>query len=286
MTVGSKTFAERPSSSDLNPARYLQNHLGFKFNQDSPSLTARRDAEVKTFGQDSSWAGHNFGAIGVQSGLSGTGLISVNSARDDEGDEDVSAQQETPGGIPRVGIETPIGGSGEGATPLEEKKEQSKCPTKTVVEKVIDMTPDGIKKGYRTGYGAAAVIRVEPTETNWDGTKIVEANKQTRNTCPEEFGISPCSGADTFTVGAESNSSVIGKLAATQNHFYDFHTTRWNKGSLLHDRNPKDIDSCEVACEQKYSCDGKVIGTHSVTRTFTKGKSGTRDVTLVNVKKT
>jgi hypothetical protein len=28
-----------------------------------------------------------------------------------------------------------------------------------------------------------------------------------------------------------------------------------------------------------------VIGTHTVTRTFTKGKSGSRDVTLVNVTK-
>lgn len=269
-----------------NPARFLQGPSTSRFNQPARLMTAPRIGEMETGGQDLNRAGHNFGAIGIQSGLGGHGLISVNSARDDEGDEDVPAQQELPGGMPRVGIETPIGAPGEGATPLEEKKEQAKCPSKTVVEKVIDMTPDGIKKGYRTGYGAAAVIRVEPTETNWDGTKIVEANKQTKNTCPEEFGISPCSGADTFTVGAESNSSVIGKLAATQNHFYDFHTTRWNKGSLLHDRNPKDIDSCEIACEQKYSCDGKVIGTHAVTRTFTKGKSGTRDVTLVNVKKT
>jgi hypothetical protein len=148
------------------------------------------------------------------------------------------------------------------------------------------MTPDGIKKGYRTGYGACAVMRVEPDSTNWDGTKIIESNKQTKNSCPAEFDISPCSGSDTFTVGPESNSSILGKLPATRNHFYDYHISRWNRGSLLHDRNAKDVASCEVVCEQNYSCGGKVIGTHTITRTVTKGTSGSRDVTLVAVTKT
>jgi hypothetical protein len=182
------------------------------------------------------------------------------------------------------GSDLPIGGGGQGAEGLNGPA-AVKCPTKTVVEKVIDMTPTGIQKGYRTGYGAAVLMRVEPTGTNWDGAKIVEANSQTKNTCPKEFGISPCSGADTFTVGAASNSSILGALPATSNHFYDYHTSRWNKGSLLHDRNPNDVPSCEIACEQKYSCGGNVIGTHAITRTFTKGTSGSRNVTLVNVTK-
>ncbi|MGZ8183428.1 MAG: hypothetical protein ACXWT1_15850 [Methylobacter sp.] len=173
-----------------------------------------------------------------------------------------------------------------GAEPLEEGgKKKTKCPSKTVVEKTIDMTPDGIKKGYRTGYGATAVMHVQPDSTNWDGTQIVESLKQTKNTCPEEFKISPCSGNSTFTVGAEAKSSVLGTLEAKSNRFYDFHISRWNKGSLLHDRNPADIDSCQVECEQSYSCGGGVIGKHTVTRTFTKGKSGSRDVTLVAVTK-
>lgn len=165
----------------------------------------------------------------------------------------------------------------------EEKK--AKCPSKTVVEKTIDMTPDGIKKGYRTGYGVCAVMRVEPDSTDWDGTQIVESLKQTKNSCPKEFNISPCIANRPFTVGAEGKSNVLGTLEAKHNRFYDFHTSRWNKGSLLHDRNPDNVDSCQVECEQSYSCGGVVIGKHTVTRTFTKGKSGSRDVTLVAVTK-
>lgn len=207
-------------------------------------------------------------------------------------DDEMGGEEPSSGELPGIEITRAPGTPGEeefggGAIPLDKPAETpAKCPTKTVVEKTTDMTPDGIKKGYRTGYGAVATMKVEPDTTNWDSTQIVESLKLTKSTCPEEFGINPCSGSSTFTVGAESNSSVLGKLAATKNRFYDFHTTRWNKGSLLHDRNPKNIDSCEAVCEQNYSCGGKVIGTHKITRTFTKGKSGDRDVTLVNVKKT
>ena len=216
-----------------------------------------------------------------------------NSAVDEEsiGDEPDSggSGQEFPGQLlPSSLGEIPAAGEElmPGIEPLDEgNKKKAKCPSKTVVEKTIDMTPDGIKKGYRTGYGATAVMQVQPDSANWDGTQIVESLKQTKNTCPEEFKISPCSGNSTFTVGAEANSSVLGKLEAKRNRFYDFHISRWNKGSLLHDRNPADIDSCQVECEQSYSCDSGFIGKHTVTRTFTKGKSGSRDVTLVAVTK-
>lgn len=218
--------------------------------------------------------------------LHGTAL-DLNGPQDNETGDELSSGEEFPGmGVPKLQVLPSEDEFGGGAVPMDEPpKAAAKCPTKTVVEKTTDMTPDGIKKGYRTGYGAVATMMVEPDTTNWDGAQIVESFKQTKSTCPEEFGISPCSGSSTFTVGAEGNSSVLGKLAATKNRFYDFHITRWNKGSLLHDRNPKNIDSCEAVCEQNYSCGGKVIGTHKITRTFTKGKSGNRDVTLVNVKK-
>lgn len=228
--------------------------------------------------------GHHFGRV----------RIHHNAAVDEEpgGDEPDSGElgQEFPGQAQPTPVEAMPAVTDEeltpGVQPLEGgEKPKVKCPTKTVVEKTIDMTPDGIKKGYRTGYGATAVMKVEPDSTNWDGTQIVESLKQTKNTCPQEFGISPCSGNSTFTVGAGTKSSVLGDLEAKRNQFYDFHISRWNKGSLLHDRNPNNVDSCQVECEQKYSCGDAVIGSHTVTRTFTKGKSGSRDVTLVAVTK-
>jgi hypothetical protein len=226
---------------------------------------------------------YNFGNVRVHTGERTTEPVALNAAQDEGAPEESLSEERGQGA--RI-EQLLMGGLGEVPQPLESGgATQATCPTKTVVEKTVDMTPDGIKKGYRTGYGACAVMRVEPDSTNWDGTKIVESNKQTKNTCPTEFGISPCSGSDTFTVGLESNSSILGKMPATKNRFYDYHTTRWNKGSLLHDRNPKDVASCEAVCEQNYSCGGSVIGTHTITRTFTKGTSGSRDVTLVAVTK-
>jgi hypothetical protein len=241
-----------------------------------PGLQMRLPMEARS--------GHDFAEMAVFP------PVHTNSAEDGPETSDPTGEgtnqepQDNPIGSERP-VSVPILANESGAEALDSQSGKAACPTKTVVEKVIDMTPAGIQKGYHTGYGATAVIRVEPTSTNWDGTKIKESNKQTKNTCPPEFGISPCSGADTFTVGAESNSSILGKLPAIQNRFYDFHISRWNKGSLLHDRNPNNVASCEVECEQQYSCGGNVIGTHKVTRTFTKGKNGSLDVTLVNVTK-
>jgi Domain of unknown function (DUF4157) len=176
----------------------------------------------------------------------------------------------------------PGGGGQQGA---QGQVKPPTCPSKAVIETVTDLTPAGIKKGWRTGYGALALVRVEPTTTDWDGTSIVEQNKETSSTCPKEFEISPCAGASTFPVGSAAHSGVLGDLPAVKNHFYDTHMTRWNMGSLLHDpaRNPHGLSSCEAVCEQKYVCGGTVISTQTVKRVFTKGKDGSRDVTLVNV---
>jgi hypothetical protein len=159
------------------------------------------------------------------------------------------------------------------------------CPTKATVEKVTNKTADGVK--YRTGMGAVTTIKVEPDAQNWDGTNIVESFPTgITSDCPKEFGISPCNGSSTFIVGASRNSPVFGALPATKNRFYDFHETRWKGGSLLHDRNPAGIDSCTISCEQNYSCGGTVIAKPTITRTFTKGKIGSLDVTNVSVSKT
>jgi Domain of unknown function (DUF4157) len=282
LAPSARTTMESRFSYDFSRVRVHVDEKGVE-----PAMAANAVRRDVAFGRGPYW----LGTSGIQNSFSP--LVHNNAAIDDEsiGDESGSggsgqefggpALPSPSGEIPPIAQE-PM----PGVEPLDEGgAKKAKCPDKTVVEKTVDMTPAGIKKGYRTGYGACAVIRAEPVSTNWDGTKISEANKQTKNTCPKEFGISPCTGADTFTVGTESNSSVLGKLPATQNRFYDFHISRWNKGSLLHDRNPKNIDTCEAECEQSYSCGGVIIGKHTVTRTFSKGTSGSRDVTLVTVTK-
>jgi hypothetical protein len=182
------------------------------------------------------------------------------------------AEKETPGAAaPREAPPNAIGESAPVAEPLQSGGATSApCPAKTVVEKVTNKMADGQK--YRTGMGAVAVIAVQPDSQTWDGASITESFKTPTSDCPKEFGINPCSGNSVFPVGAGKHSPVFGAIPATRNRFPDFHETRWN--------------SCTIACEQQYSCGGKVIGTHTITRTFTKGKIGSVDVTFVSVAKT
>jgi len=75
---------------------------------------------------------------------------------------------------------------------------------------------------------------------------------------------------------------------AERSRFYDHHTTKWKGGSLLHNpgHNPKGLDKCTVVCPQTYTCGGTAIGTHTITRTFTKDTYQGTDVTKVSVTKT
>ena len=181
---------------------------------------------------------------------------------------------------------TTLGLAGLGATALDAGGgTRTSCPQKTAVDKLIGRAAAN-SSTYRTGFGAVAVMRVDPDSQNWDGTSIVESFGPATSDCPQEFGIHPCSGHTTFTVGSEGHSPIFGTLAATRNRFYDYHETRWRGGSLLHDRNPQGKSSCQIECEQQYSCQGTQIGKHKIKRTFTKGKSGSTDVTLVEVART
>lgn len=229
---------------------------------------------------------HDFTQVPVNAG------ILHRDSPEDEGIMEGQPSVELPSDETRGGIapsqESPSP-AGSGPTPAAEPSQtgggtKAACPTKTVVEKVINKTADG--KKYRTGMGAVAFISVQPSSQNRDGTRIVESFKPPTSDCPKEFGINPCTGSSTFIVGAKRESPIFGSLPATRNRFYDFHETRWKGGSLLHDRNPSGKDSCKVTCEQQYSCGGTVIGTHTITRTFTKGKVDSVDVTFVNVTKT
>jgi len=166
-------------------------------------------------------------------------------------------------------------GSGSGAS----------CPQSTTVDKLIGKTA-ATSSTYRTGFGAAAVMKVGPDSRTWDGASVIESFGPATSDCPQEFGINPCSGHSTFPVGAGKKSPIFGDMPPARNRFYDFHETRWKGGSLLHDRNPQGKNTCKIECEQHYSCQGTEIGKHKITRTFSKGKSGSTNVTLVEVTKT
>lgn len=164
------------------------------------------------------------------------------------------------------------------------------CPLRTEVESSTDMTSSGLASGYLSGYGSLVKMRVHPDARTWNGTQITESLTNTSSNCPT--GLTqpgPCTGNSVFTVGAASGrSALLPVQPGLRNRFYDFHTSRSRTISFLHDstRNPTGMDSCQTVCEQQYSCNGSVIGRHTITRTFRKGVHDGRNVTIINVTKT
>jgi hypothetical protein len=167
------------------------------------------------------------------------------------------------------------------------------CPNLTEVATTIDMRNEALAAGFLTAYGIHAQMRVRPDARTWDGTQITESLTMTSNTCPNSLTRGePCNGSSTFTVGAQSgNSSVLpAPRAGAINRFWDFHTThvRPRGISVLHDatRNPANLNTCSTVCNQNYNCGGNTIGTHTITRTYIKGRFNGQDVTFVDVTKT
>ncbi len=100
---------------------------------------------------------------------------------------------------------------------------------------------------------------------------------------------SPCRSRSSFVVGAAAGrSSVAAAQLAVRNRFYDYHTSKWRSGSVLHNstRNPAGLDSGETVCTQDYSCGGTTVGRHTVTLIYRRGKHHGNDVTTVSVTKT
>ena len=189
----------------------------------------------------------------------------------------------------------PQGGVDKSGNPIGPSDAQIKyqglalpCPASTEVEATVDLTPGALAAGYLTGYGIMAKMRVRPDERTWDGTKIAESLTELPGTCPAGLTKSPCEGGPPFTVGAPTKGfSLHPAEPGLINRFYDFHRTR-SEISLLHDRtrNPSGMNSCQASCKQEYSCGGKVIGQHVITRKFRKGAFAGKDVTIIDVTKT
>ena len=98
----------------------------------------------------------------------------------------------------------------------------------------------------------------------------------------------PPQSSTTFRLCRYNGKSHEHTNALEGNRFYDFHVTKSRALSRLHDpsRNPGGLDACRTVCEQKYFCEDREIGRHTVTRDFRKGVFDGQQVTLVTVGKT
>lgn len=202
-----------------------------------------------------------------------------------------------------IHINGPDAGSGSGsATPPAPPRPApgrtpATCPADINLDRVkqVDDTDFG-KNGPITGWGGYARMEVsDPTGKDWAGTQIHEALTRVKNTCGDDGNVA-CSNTSgegatrgsVFKVGQASKFLNFFDLPATKNSFYDLHVFKDGRKSLLHAANKQ---SCEIQCEQTYSCGGRKLGpTFLITYSMTPGSvprrgGGSNSVTRVGLDK-
>ena len=177
------------------------------------------------------------------------------------------------------------------------QRPQASCPASVKISRLDQANDrDFGKDGPMTGWGGFAAMDVtDSSGRDWRGTQIHETVRRIKNTCGDE-GTKACSnvsgqgggGGSSFQVGAASNFLGFIPLPGAANKFYDLHAYM-NRGiSVLHVLGQT---SCEVQCEQFYTCGGRRFGpdfviTYSMTRaSVPRSAGGFNAVTRVSVSK-
>jgi len=133
---------------------------------------------------------------------------------------------------------------------------------------------------FLTGIGIVAKMQVNPSTTDWDDTQIIESLVTTSNSCPSGWG-NPCGQTSAFTVG-EGGTAVNGQVfPPVHNQFLDEHATV----DTINDLAASGLNACSSVCTQHYSCNGTVIGTFTITKSYAKGTVGNYTVTNVTATK-
>jgi hypothetical protein len=157
------------------------------------------------------------------------------------------------------------------------------CPTSVTLSSTKQISLAANHPPYLTGMGIVAAMQTNPTTKNWNGTKITEAvSLGSGDTCPKSDDFGKCEGSDTWSVGTGYPTFFGVSLPATENIFWDAHVTATKAYSVL---NHYGITSCSRTCAQTYTCNGKSVGSFTITRKFTKTTLGGQSVTLVTVTK-
>lgn len=164
------------------------------------------------------------------------------------------------------------------------------CPTSVKVANRTTESLAAVYPTYKTGLGMAATMEVGPARTTWDGATVTESVTQSSNDCPSTWGTDLCtndgtSGHSDFPVGEPGGVILFDgtRLSSKTNSFYDEHIIA-NQADLLGSFG-QGKTTCTVKCSQKYSCDGNIIGTFTITFTFTKGTVNGQPATIVSATK-
>lgn len=158
------------------------------------------------------------------------------------------------------------------------------CPTSITISNRTNIPLENIFPNAKTGVGLVASMQVGPASSGpFNGVSIVESVSTSgvlQQTCPGPVFPNQCSGSDTFIVG-QGGSAFGVPFPSTTNIFYDFHTSTDTVSRL----DAAHINSCTAGCNQTYSCGGRIIGSFTIIRDYTKDTIQNTPVSRVKVTK-
>lgn len=145
------------------------------------------------------------------------------------------------------------------------------CPTSVSLVTVSSASLANNYPPQRTGIGGFAQMSVGPSSsTTYNGARITESVTQDASTtCPSSLLSQPafdgaCSGSSTpFVVGAYAQPTFGVTLGQTNNAFWDQHTSADGSDDM---GVAGYTTTCNIVCDQTYSCGGSNIGSFVITR--------------------
>jgi hypothetical protein len=161
------------------------------------------------------------------------------------------------------------------------------CPTSLSVDQIFPKSlPDYDHPTWLTGVGALARMKAGPTGTDYTGAALIETVTPTYNNCPSN--IAQYTSFPTIRAG-DTPAFIVGSSAfwedtsyqSVSNDFYDSHKNLVNINVL----GLTDVSSCVARATQTYSCNGSLVGTFTLTNTYTKGTLNGTAVTNVSTTK-
>jgi len=161
------------------------------------------------------------------------------------------------------------------------------CPTSLTVDQITPKSlPDYDHPTWLTGVGILARMKAGPAGKDYTGAVLLEAVTPTTNSCPSN--IQQYTKFPTITT-ANNSPLTVGSSAAWEgsnfpsilNDFYDSHKIIVGINVL----GQTSVQSCVAKATQKYYCSGSLVGTFTLTNTYTRGTINGQAVTNVSTTK-
>jgi len=161
------------------------------------------------------------------------------------------------------------------------------CPTSLTVDQITPKSlPDYDHPTWLTGVGILARMKAGPAGKDCTGAVLLEAVTPTTNSCPSniqqytKFPTITTANNSPFTVGS-SAAWEGSNFPSILNDFYDSHKIIVG----IYVLGQTSVQSCVAKATQKYYCSGSLVGTFTLTNTYTRGTINGQAVTNVSTTK-